>query len=202
MNRANDLRLARRLSVISVVEGTAVAILGLTLGVRSGSLSLIGFGLDSAIDSLASIILVWRFSIETSSAHHGAQAEHLAERLIGIVLVVSAAGLIVGAAHSLLTHAQAESNLAEIVLLAASIVVLPPLAIAKRRVADRLESNALRKDALLTAAGATLAVIALAAGQIATSIGLWWADAVASVVIALFLAREGWLILRNRPALI
>jgi len=202
MDRSRDVRLARRLSVISVIEGAAVAVLGLTLGVQSGSLSLVGFGLDSAIDSFASIILVWRFSIETDSAHRGARAEQLAERLIGIVLAVSATGLIVGAAHSLLTHGEAESNLAEVVLLAASILFLPPLAIAKRRVADRLDSNALRKDALLTTAGAVLAAIALAAGQFAPSLGLWWADAVASIVIAVFLAREGWLILRNRPALI
>lgn len=199
MDRTRDLRLARRLSAISVAEGAIVAVFGLVLGFQSGSLSLIGFGLDSAIDSLASIVLVWRFSIETSSAHQGARAELLAERLIAIVLLLSATGLVIGATHSLLTHSEAESSTAQIVLLAVSLVVLPPLAFAKRRVADRLASNALRKDALLTTAGAVLALIALAAGQFAPTLGLWWADAVASIVIAVVLAREGWDILRSKP---
>ncbi|HEY7023890.1 MAG TPA: cation transporter [Candidatus Limnocylindrales bacterium] len=197
MNRARDVRIARWLSGISVLEGAAVAVIALALGLGSGSLSLIGFGLDSAIDATASVVLVWRFSLESSSVHHGERAEMLAERLIGIVLVISATALIIGAAHALLTHGEAESSTAQIVLLGFSIVVLPPLAFAKRRVADRLESNALRKDALLTAAGAALALIALVAGQFGPSFGLWWADAVASIVIAIVLLREGWDILRK-----
>lgn len=197
MNRSRDVQLARWLSVISVLEGSVVAVIAIFLGLGSGSLSLVGFGLDSAIDATASVVLVWRFSIESSSAHQGERAETLAERLIGIVLVVSATALIIGAAHALLTHGEAESSTAQIVLLVISIVVLPPLALAKRRVADRLDSNALRKDALLTAAGAALALIALVAGQFGGSFGLWWADAAASIVIAGVLLREGWDILRK-----
>lgn len=197
MNRVRDIRSARLLSIVSVVEGATVAVIAIWLGLGSRSLSLIGFGLDSAIDATASVVLVWRFSIESSSAHQGERAETLAERLIGIVLVASAMGLILGAAHSLLVHDEAESSAAQIVLLAVSILILPPLAFAKRRIADRLDSNALRKDALLTAAGAALALIALAAGQFGPSFGLWWADAVASIVIACVLLREGWDILRK-----
>jgi divalent metal cation (Fe/Co/Zn/Cd) transporter len=199
MTREHDVALARRLSVISVVLGATLAVLGLFLGFRSGSLSLIGFGLDSAIDSTASVVLVWRFTIEAAgNAAHGERAESLAEGLIGIVLIASATGLIVGAVHSLLTHGEAESSTAQIVLLVVSLVCLPPLAYAKRRVADRLASNALRKDAVLTAAGAALALIALVAGQLGPAIRLWWADAAASIVIALVLLREGWVILRQR----
>jgi divalent metal cation (Fe/Co/Zn/Cd) transporter len=199
MNRAHDVRLARQLSIVSVLLGAALAVGGLFLGVHSGSLSLIGFGLDAAIDATASVVLVWRFTIEAAgSAAHGERAEELAEGLIGVVLVASAIGLIVGAAHSLLTHAEAESSTVQIALLLVSLVCLPPLAYAKRRVANRLNSNALRKDALLTAAGATLALIALLAGQLGPTIGLWWADAVASIVIAAVLLREGWSILRSR----
>ena len=197
MNRTGDVRLARWLSVISVIEGATVAVIAIWLGLGSGSLSLIGFGLDSAIDATASVVLVWRFSIEGSGAHQGERAEMLAERLIGIVLVVSGTALIVGAVHSLLVHGEAESSTAQIVLLIVSIIILPPLALAKHRVANRLDSNALRKDALLTAAGAALAVIALLAGQFGPSFGLWWADSAASIVIAAVLLREGWDILRK-----
>ena len=74
----------------------------------------------------------------------------------------------------------------------ASLVVLPPLALAKRRVALRLGSVALRNDALLTGAAALLALVALLATVLAETAGLWWADAVGTLIIAAVLAREGW----------
>jgi divalent metal cation (Fe/Co/Zn/Cd) transporter len=190
-DRSSDVRLARRLSAISVVLGAAVAFVAVSLGIASGSLSMIGFGLDSAIDSAASVILVWRFTIEARGDAHAVHAERVAEHLVAVVLVVAAGFLIFGAARSLLLHLDHESSSAQIVLLVVSLVALPPLAVAKRRVADRLGSNALRKDALLTAAGALLALVALLAGQLAPSIGLWWADSVGTIIIALVLGREG-----------
>jgi len=195
MDRARDLRRATWLSVLSVVFGAVIATIAITMGIASGSLSMVGFGLDAAIDAAASVVLVWRFTIETRGAGHGERAEAIAERLIGIVLVLSAGALMIGAARSLLLHGHTETSTSQVVLLVASLLVLPPLAFAKRRVAVRLGSNALRKDALLTTAGAVLALVALVAGQLAPAFGLWWADAVGSLVIAVVLAREGWTIL-------
>ena len=77
-------------------------------------------------------------------------------------------------------------------LLVASIAVLPPLAVAKRRVAARLRSGALRADAFLTGAAAVLACVSLLGVVASTLLGLWWADAVGALIIAAFLAREGW----------
>jgi divalent metal cation (Fe/Co/Zn/Cd) transporter len=198
MERGHDLLRARELSAISVALGGSLAGVALIMGFASGSLSMVGFGLDAAIDAAASIVLVWRFTIESRDATRGMHAEQLAERLVGIVLLTSATGLVIGAAHALLVHGQAETGPAQILLLVVSLLALPPLAYAKRRVADRLDSNALRKDAFLTAAGALLAFVALVAGQFGPSIGLWWADSVGSIVIAAALAREGWDILRGR----
>ena len=195
--RTDDVRSARRLSVVSVAVGTVVAVVAVVSGLSSGSLSLVGFGLDAAIDSAASVVLVWRFTIETRDAGRGAHAEHLAERMIGTVLIVAAVALLAGSVRSLLLHGVAEAGIVQAVLLIASLAVLPPLAYAKRRVAVRLDSNALRKDALLTAAGAALAAVALVAGQLAPLVGLWWADSVGSIVIAVVLAREGLGILRG-----
>lgn len=166
------------------------------LGITNGSLSMLGFGVDAAIDSAASVVLVWRFTIESRDGARGARAERVAERLVGVVLVAASIGLALGAARSLLLHSDVEGGVTQVVLLVVSLVCLPPLAIAKRRVADRLESNALRNDALLTAAAAVLALVALVAGEIAPSFGLWWADAFGSLVIAVVLGREGWGILR------
>jgi divalent metal cation (Fe/Co/Zn/Cd) transporter len=187
-----DLRRALWLSVASVVVGLVAAVAALTLGLTSGSLSLVGFGLDAAIDSAASAALVWRFRIERRDPDRADRVEYAAERIVGGVLVVAAVALTIGAARALLTHGEAHTSPAHLVLLAVSLIVLPPLALAKRRVALRLGSVALRHDALLTGAAALLALVALLATVLAETAGLWWADAVGTIVIAVVLAREGW----------
>ena len=194
IHRGPDLSRATWLSVVSVLLGAAAAVFAIVFGLSSGSLSMIGFGLDAAIDASASVVLIWRFRIEVSNAHRGARAEHIAERLVGAVLVVSATALVLGAVRSLLLHEEPSASLAQTALLVLSIAALPPLSIAKRRVAIRLGSAALRRDALLTGAAAVLAFVALAAGQLAPAIGLWWADAAGSIVIAVVLGREGLLV--------
>jgi divalent metal cation (Fe/Co/Zn/Cd) transporter len=76
--------------------------------------------------------------------------------------------------------------------LLASAIVLPPLAIAKYRVAARLGSGALRADSILTAVAAVLAVISLASLAASQALGLWWADAIAALIVGVIVLREGW----------
>jgi divalent metal cation (Fe/Co/Zn/Cd) transporter len=182
---------ARTLSIASVAWGGVAAVAAVVAGLESGSLSLIGFGADSAIDAIASIVLVWRFHIERRDPDRALRVEHAAERVVGGVLVVAAAGFTLGAGRALLAQAGSHPGVPQLALLAASLVVLPPLAIAKRRVAGYLGSKALANDALLTAAAALLALVALIAAVLSASGGLWWADAVGSLVIAAVLLREG-----------
>ena len=190
--RDDDLRQALLVSVASVVVGLVAAVAAISLGAASGSLSLVAFGVDAAIDSAASAALVWRFRIERLDPERADRVEHAAERIVGGVLVVAAVVVAIGAIRALLTHGEAHKSAAHLFLMAASLLVLPPLAIAKRRVAHRLGSAALRNDALLTGAAALLALVALAATVLAETAGLWWADAVGTLVIAAVLAREGW----------
>ena len=189
--RAVALHRARRLSILSVVAGVVAAIVGVVIGVATGSLAVIGFAIDAAIDAAASVALVWRFGIEQREPERALRVEHAAEQAVGAVLLVAAVSLTLGAARALLAHDVATTSIGQIVLLVLSVLVLPPLAIAKRRVAGTLGSNALANDALLTGAAAVLAGVALVAVALAT-VGLWWADAAGSVLIAAALAREGW----------
>ncbi len=106
-------------------------------------------------------------------------------------LVAAALALSLGAVRSLVAHAEVESVPGVLVLLGASVVGLPPLAIAKRRVATGLESGALRADAFLTGAAAVLASVSLIGIVLSTIAGIWWADAVGALAIAAVLAREG-----------
>jgi divalent metal cation (Fe/Co/Zn/Cd) transporter len=189
-DRASDVQRARALSVVSVVGGIVAAIAGALIAVTTGSLAVLGFAIDSAIDSAASMVLTWRFTTESRDPERAVRVEHAAERVVGIVLLVAAVSLAVGAARALLAHETVTPSTAQLVLLAISLLVLPPLAFAKWRVARRLSSAALRNDALLTGAAALLAGVALLAVGLAAT-GLWWADAAGSLVIAAVLGREG-----------
>lgn len=200
VDRARTLRLARTLSIASVAWGAVAALVGGALGIAGGALSMVGFALDSAIDSAASVALVWRFHVEARDPDAAERVEHLAERAVGVVLIVAAAALTIGAGRSLITGAEIHPLVGQTIVLVVSLVVLPPLAWAKARTARRLGSRALANDALLTAAAAVLALVALAAGELAASLGLVWADAVGSIVIAAVLGREGLASLQEASA--
>jgi divalent metal cation (Fe/Co/Zn/Cd) transporter len=191
-DRATLLRRAIQLSALSVGWNGIAGTLAFGLAIASGSLSLLGFGVDAVIDSVASLALIWRFREERRNPARAVRIEHLAERIVGGVLLTAALALGVGAIRSLVAHSEVETSTGVLALLVASIAALPPLAIAKRRVAADLRSGALRADALLTAAAAVLASVSLIGVVASTLLGLWWADAVGALVIAAFLAREGW----------
>ena len=185
------LRQALALSGISVAWSGVVGGIAITQAMASGSVSLLGFGADAAIDAAASVALIWRFWIEGSNSARALEAEHRAERILGYVLLGAAAIVGFGAVRSLVLSADVQRSDATLWLLGASLVVLPPLAYAKRRVGGALASNALRADAFLTGAAAVLAVVSLAGIVASTTLGLHWADPLGALVIAAFIAREG-----------
>lgn len=189
--RPTLLRRAILLSLFSVIWGAVAGAIALVLAYAAGSLSLAGFGVDAVIDSIASVALIWRFSIEGRDPERASRVEHAAERIVGAVLIAAAISLAVGAVRSLVAHSDVEATIGAVVLLVASVIVLPPLAVAKRRTASRLESGALRADALLTGAAAVLAGVSLISLLLSTTAGIWWADAIGALVIAALLGREG-----------
>ncbi len=191
MTRRSALRQAIALSAFSVVWSGVVGTLAVAQAASSGSVSLLGFGADAAIDAAASVALIWRFSIETTDPARATGVEHRAERILGYVLIAAAVIVGLGAVRSLAVATEVEQSPVALAILVASIVVLPALAIAKRRVSRSLASNALRADSFLTGAAAVLAVISLAGVVAATSFGLRWADPLGALVISLFIAREG-----------
>lgn len=94
--------------------------------------------------------------------------------------------------RALMAEAHPETSLVSLGLLLASVVVLPPLAVGKYRVAARLGSGALRADSVLTAVAAILAAISLASLAVSQALGLWWADAIAALIVGVIVVREGW----------
>jgi divalent metal cation (Fe/Co/Zn/Cd) transporter len=190
--RTTQLRRALMLSGLSIAWSGVAGSFAIYAAVVSGSLSLLGFGVDAVIDAVASGALIWRFTAESRRPEHAHRFERTAERAVGLALIALALYLAVGSLRSLAAQAHPETSSASVALLLASAVVLPLLAIAKYRVAARLRSGALRADSVLTAAAALLAVISLASLAATDAFGFWWADAVAALIVAVILVREGW----------
>jgi divalent metal cation (Fe/Co/Zn/Cd) transporter len=189
--RETHLSRALRLSALSIVWSGIIGSIATYAALASGSLSLLGFGVDAVIDSVASMVLIWRFRAETRDPERAARVERMAERAVGLALIALALYLALGAIRSLGSQTHPESTLLSLVLLLASAVVLPPLALAKYRVAGELLSGALRLDSILTAVAAVLAAISLASLASSEAFGFWWADAIGALVVAGIVVREG-----------
>lgn len=198
--RARYLRHALWLSAISIAWSGIAGSIAVYVALGSGSLSLLGFGADAVIDSAASVALIWRFLVESRQPERAARVEHFAERVVGIALIALAVYLVAGSVRSLASQAHPDASVAAVALLLASAVALPPLALAKYRVASRLGSRALRADSVLTAVAGLLAIISLASLVLAETFGLWWADAVAALIVAAIVVREGWTAARSHLA--
>jgi divalent metal cation (Fe/Co/Zn/Cd) transporter len=191
-DRNGLLSRALALSVLSIVLAGLLGGLAVIVGLATDSLSMLGFGLDAGIDSVASIVLVWRFRTEAREPHRAERIERLAETAVGAVLLVLAVYLAFGALNAIATGAHPESNAIRSVLLSFAVIALPPLALAKYRVARALDSGALRADSILTGIAALLGGIGLISLVLDLVLHVPGADAVGALVIAAIVAREGW----------
>ena len=166
------------------VEG-AVAV---TAGVLAGSIALVAFGLDSAIEGFASLVIVWRFTGWRLLSEH---AERRAQKLVAIQFFLLAPYVTVEALRDLLAAEQAETSVLGIVLVTTSLVAMPVLGIAKRRLANTLGSVATRGEGTQNLLCAYLAAAVLL-GLLGNALfGLWWLDPLAALVVAGVAVREG-----------
>jgi divalent metal cation (Fe/Co/Zn/Cd) transporter len=191
LDRPALLRRAKLLSWLSVALSGLVGVTAVVIGLVSDRLSLLGFDFDASVDSIASIELLWRFTIETSHPHRAERAEEIAECVVSVVLIVLATYLTIGALQALASGAHPGTSTVAIAISIVSLVILPPLALAKRRVARALESGALRADSTLTGIAAMLALISLLAYVVTENLGIAGADAIGGLVVAAVLVREG-----------
>jgi divalent metal cation (Fe/Co/Zn/Cd) transporter len=191
LDRATYRELARRARLLSwaslaymTLEG-AVAILA---GVMAGSVALIGFGLDSAIEGFASAIIVWRFS---GSRMFSDRAERRAQKLVAAQFFLLAPYVGFESVAALLGGERPDASWLGIALSASSLVVMPYLGIAKQRIADRIGSPATRGEGRQNLLCAYLAG-ALLLGLLANALlGLWWLDPAVGLFIAAIAVREG-----------
>jgi divalent metal cation (Fe/Co/Zn/Cd) transporter len=148
--RARLLRRALYLSLISIFLSGVLGTVAVVVGLSTGSLTLIGFGFDAAIDGIASIALAWRFATEVRHPHRTDNLERTAEIIVGCVLLVIAAYLGFNAVQALINGSHPEVTTVGVAISVFSLLVLPLLAFAKYRTAIALRSGALRADSILT----------------------------------------------------
>ena len=190
-HRSTLLDRALLLSALSVAWSGIVGCIATYTALTTGALSLLGFGVDAVIDAAASVALIWRFRIEAGQPDRAVAVELAAERVVGLALLGLALYLVVGAVRAIASQSRPEASNLGTAILTASVLVLPALARAKFTVARSLGSRALRLDSILTAVAGLLALISLVSLVAASAVGLWWMDAVAAVVVATILGREG-----------
>lgn len=166
------------------------AVVAIGAGIVSGSVALLGFGLDSVIEVTASGAAQWRLRADIDEARRE-RVERATHRIIGWSFLALAAYVVIDGAHTLLQHESPERSVVGLVLLALSAVVMPVLARAKRRVARAMTSRSLEAEATQTSLCAYLSVIALAGVALNTWFGWWWADPVAALAMVPIIAKEG-----------
>lgn len=156
------------------------AIVALLSGMAAGSIALVGFGLDSVVEVSSALVIVWRLTRQGADAEANERAERRAVRLIALTFFVIAAYVTYDAAAKLLgMSAEPEHSTVGLVLVALSLVVMPALAWAKRRVAAGLESVALKADAAETQLCTYLSAVVFVGLAANSLFGWWWMDPLA-----------------------
>ena len=165
---------------------TVEAAVGIVAGIAASSIVLIGFGLDSVIEFFAAAVVVWQLRGTVSE-----ERESRALRLIGGTFFALAAYLAIESVTDLVSQHRPEQSTAGIAVTAAALVVMPLLALAKRRTGQMLGNRALVADAAESAFCAFTSAAALAGIGLNGWLGWWWADPAAALVIAGLAVREG-----------
>lgn len=185
------LRLTRRAKLLSwlsltwlTIEGT----IGVIAGILAGSIALMAFGLDSAIEGLASIIVIWRF---TGARTLSVTAERRAQQLVALSFYLLAPYVAAEAIQTLLNGADAETSWLGIGLSIGTLAICPWLGMAKQRIGARLGSSATSGEGKQNLLCAMLAVGVLVGLLANTLFGLWWLDPTIALLIAAVCVREG-----------
>lgn len=190
--RAAAVRRGKVLEAATIGYNVLEGVVALGAGAAAGSIALIGFGIDSGIEVLASALLLWRLQA-------GERAETRALRLVGVSFLLLAAWVAFDAGRALLLREAPEESPVGIVLAAASVVIMPLLVRAKRRVADTIGSRAMHAEATQTQLCMILSAILLAGLTLNALFGLWWADPLAALAMVPIIASEGREALRGKP---
>ncbi len=190
--RGAAVRRGRRLEYLTIAWNSVEAAVALIAGLLAGSIALVGFGLDSVIEVSSGAIVLWRLFADHE------RAERIAIKVVGASFLALAAYVAFDSTKTLWLREAPERSLPGIVLAALSLIVMPLLARAKRRVAANIGSRALHADSRQTDLCAYLSAILLGGLALNALLGWWWADPLAGLVMTPIIANEGKEALRGK----
>jgi divalent metal cation (Fe/Co/Zn/Cd) transporter len=180
----------QRLEYFTVVWNTFEGLVAVLAGIVAGSISLVGFGIDSFIEVTSGSVLLWRMSVD-SDVHRRETNEKLALRIVGTCFLLLAAYISYDSISDLWSKRAPEHSVAGIILACVSLVVMPVLSRAKRKVGRALDSAAMHADAKQTEFCTYLSAILLGGLLLNAYFGLWWADPLAALIMVPIIAKEG-----------
>ena len=186
-----QVRLVRRAKLLAWLgvgwHGVEAAI-AVGAGLVASSIALMGFGADSLIESVAGLVLLWRFAASRAASQ---DAEGRAQKLIGLSFYVTAAYVGFEAVRNLLTAEHPDASWLSIGLAVVTLLTMPPLAIAKARIGEKLGSSATKSEGQQNMLSAYLSAALLVGLGANALLGLWWADPITALLIAGVAVKEG-----------
>lgn len=187
--RALLVKRGRTLEYFTIGWNLLEGVIAVGAGIIAGSPSLVGFGFDSFIESTSGAALLWRLSVDDEETRE--RREQIALRLVGASFLLLAAYVAYDSITTLIWRESPEASVVGIVLLVVSLIVMPVLARAKRRVAVQIKSRALEADSRQTDLCVYLSAISLGGLALNAVFGWWWADPVAALVMIPIIVNEG-----------
>lgn len=189
-NRQQLANRGKRLEYFTIGWNTLEGIIAVLAGALAGSISLVGFGIDSFIEVTSGTALLWRMSVDENEEQRE-RNERTALRIVGSCFVALSIYIGYEAIADLVAHRAPEHSIPGIILAIASLIVMPLLSRAKRGVGTSLKSAAMHADAKQTEFCTYLSAILLGGLLLNAAFGLWWADPVAALLMTPIILREG-----------
>jgi len=190
MDRQAIARRGKRLEYFTIMWNSLEGLVAVIAGAIAGSISLVGFGIDSFIEVTSGSVLLWRMSVD-ADVWQRERNEQLSLRIVGICFLALAAYVGYESISDLISRKAPEHSVPGIILACVSLVVMPLLSRAKKKVAKELGSSAMRADAKQTDFCVYLSAILLVGLLLNAAFGLWWADPVAALIMVPLIANEG-----------
>jgi divalent metal cation (Fe/Co/Zn/Cd) transporter len=190
LERTAVVRRGRRLEYFTIGWNTLEGLVAVIAGAVAGSVSLIGFGIDSFIEVTSGSALLWRMSVD-ADVHRRERNERRALQVVGLCFLCLAVYITYESATDLWSKRAPEHSIPGILLACVSLVVMPLLSRAKRRVGHALGSASMHADAKQTEFCTYLSAILLAGLLLNAFFGLWWADPVAGLIMVPIITKEG-----------
>jgi len=193
LQRTGQLRLGVRIELVTIIWMTIEASIAIVTGFATHSVSLQGFGIDSIIELISGGVLLWRLRVEQRGGTTGVveRAERRAAWITAISLFALAVYIVGDSAFAFLTRSRPEASWWGIGLAIAATIVMPLLWQGKLRVAKRIESAALKADAMCSVTCAYMAITLLVGLLLNKFFGWWWADPLAALALVYFIVKEG-----------